>query len=1822
MEVFNIVNQEDPKDGGTKQLGATCIPDGGRLSGSKGRDRPTSRPAPSRAPHGVGSSSNSLRDGGALRLVSRGMKKGTEKQLRGQWQRSAKLLNNEIQICNVKHKPRPPGGADLWELFAGEAMCSRLAHQYQLNALQPFDLIYGQDFKNNRIRNMTLRALRRHQPHLLMIELECTRYNLFNKNMNYSQRLDEWQMLQEEHQPLLDLSVDSAMIQYRAGRFFLLENPLRSEVWSKPRVEELRHLPGVWEVVLDLGAFGATNNDGEPIQKPVKLVGNMPGLDLALHQRLSQHDKALCVPVQGQHTRNSQIYPERFCRAILKELRDYVRQQDPDRFCSSSTAPHVALPVQQPTTDLSQWDEVVTAVNTAFENTSKRPYYIMPDSPQGKMIQDLLRLNATRIQVVSTPTVRRLPIQFFDYVVRATFILYNDDSRAVEVEKLDEMQFPRQRFTKPVRVGIFVYGHPRPEVGLDDQEEQPLQTPAIMPGLPTDIDFPGISASITQEVRSAVARLHLNMGHPSKEELCRMMAQQGSIPDAAFECARKLRCATCERLRPPQAPRPSTTTKPFMGQFGDEIQMDVVYCRTLNSTTFMVLGAVDRATGFHQAALLPDRNASTTFETFEQMWLKPYGLPLRVTCDPDTSFKGDFQLRLQALGVSLEHCPPEAHYVIGAVERRNAVFRLILEKLIDQFGAQEVDQCPTLIMAACHALNSGIRTHGRSAYQAVFGREPRLPDSIFNDPMTLSSSTPIAQLENYDPNFKAEVIRAEALKTLHDLDASQHLRRALLRKTRATRVADLLPGQKCAFWRWQRRGPKKRGSWIIGRFLSWDPSYVGKQAWIRTGSTTTLVTAEQLRPAFGFEQWSPDEQDVQALKDASTSFHQQIMDERGPQPPEEALRPLPEDQEIQAVDDPYPMTPAMMVPATPEPEAGQAPQPAEQHPLPQPQLPSLQQSTAIQQFDQQTLQQSIHIHSPTNIQHLEQHYRFGAVSQPRTPARARSRTPSQRGPSTIEQPQQNVQTPFQDQDDPLQLSQPGSARQPLEQQEQHSAVQQQPSTPAAAQSHTGILPSVPTVDTTLQASASTQQQNIPFHDDTSLGIQQPFIDPTEVINVDDDEPQPPPQKQPRTHENLMIELSNVVMYVECDGTIRHLRRPQDPATWQCFGSKSTTCHQAYLNTQQRKKDVKTLGKDPDDPDTTDDSDETAAEAPKSTSSTTTSSPTFAPLYKQGLTRQELKAMDREIPWRSILSMPEPYVEKFIEAVNKEAASWSEWQSVEPLSDQQAQQIYDDKELRKRIIPARACYRDKSCGVGELRAKCRVVALGHLDPDLTEINRSSGTPGRVSEHMIFVMMTAGFNRELFGTKHGWKAWSADAATAFLQGQQARRLPIFLKPPNDGLIQLTNHWKAKLYRVKGNIYGLADAPATWAKEVIDRLTGAQYRQHSFDQQVFYKVINEEIVSIILVYVDDFIGLFRSDYDLGEIHSLFRWGAITYFEENQPVTFKGKELTMIKNGDRFQLKITMSSFINSLDVGTIKKGRLQQNPALTLDEQKKLRSVSGCLQWVSTQCRPEVSAIVSLTGHGAEATITDLRNLYAIIQYLKLTPDDGLILPDVPFSEKTVVLAYSDSSWANARRSGSQIGVIICLTTEGANHFPAPASVVDWRSCRSPRVCRSTLAAEATAADEAADRAAYVSMFGSEFIFQEPAHRVGARLPIIAAVDAKSLYDALLSPAPNLNDKRTLVSVRAVQETLASNDVKWVPTRFQFSDGLTKVDRNLMLLFRQWLQQPVAILKESTQSIEWEQRVKENITRDSSAVSHAMTHDHIDPLSPSHPFGLKGP
>ena len=189
--------------------------------------------------------------------------------------------------------------------------------------------------------------------------------------------------------------------------------------------------------------------------------------------------------------------------------------------------------------------------------------------------------------------------------------------------------------------------------------------------------------------------------------------------------------------------------------------------------------------------------------------------------------------------------------------------------------------------------------------------------------------------------------------------------------------------------------------------------------------------------------------------------------------------------------------------------------------------------------------------------------------------------------------------------------------------------------------------------------------------------------------------------------------------------------------------------------------------------------------------------------------------------------------------------------------------------------------------------------------------------------------------------------------------------------------------------------------------------------------------------------------------------------------------------------------------------------------------------------------------------------------------MTSTNGIAIQDVAVNKQSLLVGYSDASWANARKSGSQIGTLVGLTSMDALSRPSAMSILDWKSSRSPRICRSTLAAEASAGDEIADRSGYANLFLSELLYLQPAHRVGNRLNWVQVTDAKSLYDAILAENPNLSDKRTLVSIRAIQETTSSEQIHWIPTKYQFSDGLTKIDPRLQSSFTSWLQRPTCIL-----------------------------------------------
>ena len=112
-----------------------------------------------------------------------------------------------------------------------------------------------------------------------------------------------------------------------------------------------------------------------------------------------------------------------------------------------------------------------------------------------------------------------------------------DDTLVVETEDLANIVFPRQKFSKAVKYGIMVYGN-APEDDAPAQEPDVEVPQEMVRG--AEISFP--QCSVPKDIKRAVARLHVNLGHPTSTDLVRMLAFQGSItPQALAAAKRKLR---------------------------------------------------------------------------------------------------------------------------------------------------------------------------------------------------------------------------------------------------------------------------------------------------------------------------------------------------------------------------------------------------------------------------------------------------------------------------------------------------------------------------------------------------------------------------------------------------------------------------------------------------------------------------------------------------------------------------------------------------------------------------------------------------------------------------------------------------------------------------------------------------------------------------------------------------------------------------------------------------------------------------------------------------------------------------------------------------------------------------------------------------------------------------------------------------------------------------------------------------------------------------------------------------------------------------------
>ena len=354
----------------------------------------------------------------------------------------------------------------------------------------------------------------------------------------------------------------------------------------------------------------------------------------------------------------------------------------------------------------------------------------------------------------------------------------------------------------------------------------------------------------------------------------------------------------------------------------------------------------------------------------------------------------------------------------------------------------------------------------------------------------------------------------------------------------------------------------------------------------------------------------------------------------------------------------------------------------------------------------------------------------------------------------------------------------------------------------------------------------------------------------------------------------------------------------------------------------------------------------------------------------------------------------------------------------------------------------------------------------------------------------------------------------------------------------------------------------------REVVKRMREQGFASHSLDLMCFLAYSSDGLWAVVVFHVDDALIIWRDDFPIKGLRSAFEWGS--WIELPDKIVWVGREVNLVND----KVVINQTSYTKELREGRVSKKDRDEPRPLIPSEVTEFKSCIGSLQYLSSNSRPDLAAGTSLV-QGSGVTTANLHAAYEHIQYAKATADTGIVVNPVDL-DSAMIVGYGDSSWANAEGLRSQTGKIVVLTDSRALKEKTPGTVVDWRSTRTKRVVRSTLAAEAIAADAATDHSYYMAAFFDEGLHRRRATSGKPVMKTIICTDCRSLYDAVKKVQGSLEEKRTMIDLLSIKEHVGDDGLRWVPTTEMHADPLTKIDRQLLEKGTEYLANPYVMLR----------------------------------------------
>jgi hypothetical protein len=281
---------------------------------------------------------------------------------------------------------------------------------------------------------------------------------------------------------------------------------------------------------------------------------------------------------------------------------------------------------------------------------------------------------------------------------------------------------------------------------------------------------------------------------------------------------------------------------------------------------------------------------------------------------------------------------------------------------------------------------------------------------------------------------------------------------------------------------------------------------------------------------------------------------------------------------------------------------------------------------------------------------------------------------------------------------------------------------------------------------------------------------------------------------------------------------------------------------------------------------------------------------------------------------------------------------------------------------------------------------------------------------------------------------------------------------------------------LVEIRKSLYGLPEAAQLWNEYLTGALINGGYTQCPSEPCLFIRKKGSQ-VSIVTVYVDDCLHIYKGDQIRAELYASLRNAnlhglKVETLSRGSPISFLGISISKLENGEMF---LSQPGYVSNL-MDIYKPTRTAPTPCTdeifsisSLDDPSEEVSVNEFMSklmriaYLAARTRPDLTFTVSaLATRGKSPTQRDMKKLDRLMEYINGTRDLGLKIKATDMK----VSLYCDAGFGIHVDRRSHSGIIAALGSGDS------MCLILWKSIRQRLVSTSSTEAELIAIHDGLD------------------------------------------------------------------------------------------------------------------------------------------------------